>query len=74
MRKAFNYKYLGRSLVDFAFIKEKLCLEKEPRGTELSRINQIVFGLRREAQEMLDMEEISINHILNFGNWETRFK
>jgi len=58
VRKAFNYKYLGGSLIDFALAKEKLCLEMEPNSTELSRVNQIVFGLPVEAQEKLDREEI----------------
>lgn len=59
VRKAFNYKYLGGSLIDYALTKERLCLEVEPRGTELSRINHIVFGLPKEAQEELDRENIT---------------
>ncbi|KAK5639388.1 hypothetical protein RI129_011880 [Pyrocoelia pectoralis] len=59
VRKAFNYKYLGGSLIDYALVKEKLCLEVECKGSEASRINQIVFGLPNEAQEELDREEIT---------------
>lgn len=58
VRKAFNYKYLGGSLVDYALIKERLCLEVEPEGTALSRINQIVFGLPDNAQGKIDREKI----------------
>lgn len=58
VRKAFNYKYLGGSLIDYGLAKERLCLEVEPKGTELSRINQIVFGLPKEAQEELDREKL----------------
>lgn len=59
VRKAFSYKYLGGSLIDYALAKEKLCLEVEPKGTELSFINHIVFGLPTEAQNELDREEIT---------------
>lgn len=59
VRKAFNYKYLGGSLIDYALMKERLCLEVEPKGTELSRTNLIVFGLPKEAQEKLDREKIN---------------
>jgi len=59
VRKAFNFKYLGGSIVDYALAKEKLCLEMEPKSTEISRVNQIVFGLPIEAQDRLDREEIT---------------
>jgi len=29
VRKAYNYKYLGGSLVDYILTKERLCLEAE---------------------------------------------
>lgn len=59
VRKAFSYKYLGGSLIDYALAKEKLCLEVESKSTETSRINQIVFGLPSEVQEELDREELT---------------
>ena len=59
VRKAFNYKYLGGSLIDYALAKERLCQEVEPKGTELYKINQIVFGLPNEVQDELDREEIT---------------
>lgn len=58
VRKAFNYKYLGGSLIDYALTKEKFCFQMEPNCSELSRINQIVFGLPTEAQDELDREKI----------------
>lgn len=58
VRKAFTFKYLGGSLIDYSLAKEKLCIEAEPNGSELSRINQIVFGLPKEVQEKLDREAI----------------
>jgi hypothetical protein len=58
VRKAFQYKFLGGSLVDYALTKEKLCLEAESTGTIVSRINMIVFGCPMEVQNELDREEI----------------
>lgn len=54
IRKAFSFKYLGGSLIDYSLAKEKLCIEAELNGSQLSRINQIVFGLLKEVQEKLD--------------------
>lgn len=59
VRKAFKYKYLDGSLIDYALTKEKLCLEMEPNGTELTLINHVVFGLPNEVQEKIDREEIT---------------
>ncbi|XP_025831298.1 uncharacterized protein LOC112904720 [Agrilus planipennis] len=59
VKKAFNFKFLGGSLVDYALAKEKLCLDVEPNGSEISRINLIVVGLPSEAQEKLDRELIT---------------
>lgn len=53
-RKAFNYKYLGGSLINYPLAIDKLCLKIEPKGTELSRINQIVSVLPTEVQDKLD--------------------
>lgn len=58
VKRALGYKYLGGSLVDYALTKERLLLDIEPKGTEISRINQIVFGLPNEAQLKLDREKI----------------
>ncbi|ESO05283.1 hypothetical protein HELRODRAFT_171644 [Helobdella robusta] len=54
IRTAYNYKYLGSSLIDYALAKENLCLE-----IEMSRINMIVMGLPVEIQNQLDREEIT---------------
>ncbi|KAF5308655.1 hypothetical protein FQR65_LT06116 [Abscondita terminalis] len=59
IRKAFSYKYLGGSLIDYALVKEKLTLEVEPKSSEISRVNQIVFGLPNEVQDQLDREELT---------------
>lgn len=59
VRKAFNYKYLGGSLVDYVLTKERLCLEAEKNATVLSRINLIVVGLPLEIQDELDRETIT---------------
>ncbi|XP_050530186.1 uncharacterized protein LOC126907531 [Daktulosphaira vitifoliae] len=59
VRKAFNYKYLGGSLVDYALTKERLCLEAEKNATVMSRINLIVVGLSLEIQDELDRETIT---------------
>ncbi|ESO04369.1 hypothetical protein HELRODRAFT_172735 [Helobdella robusta] len=56
IRTAYNYKYLGGSLIDYALAKENLCLEIE---IEMSRINMIVMGLPVEIQNQLDREEIT---------------
>lgn len=58
IRKAYNFKYLGGSLVDYALSKEKMCLEIEENCTISSRINMIVVGLPNEVQDRLDKEEI----------------
>ncbi|KAK9512050.1 hypothetical protein O3M35_000562 [Rhynocoris fuscipes] len=54
VRKAFNFKHLGGSLIDYALAKEKLCLEIEPTSTIFTRINMIVVGLPLEIQNELD--------------------
>ncbi|KAK5648104.1 hypothetical protein RI129_002996 [Pyrocoelia pectoralis] len=59
VREAFSFRYLGGSLIDYALSKVKLCLEAESKCTELSLINQVVFGLPSEAQEELDREDIT---------------
>jgi len=59
IRKAYNYKHFGGSLVDYALTKEKLCLDAESSGTTQSRINMIVVGLPLEVQDELDCEEIT---------------
>ncbi|XP_073994519.1 uncharacterized protein [Rhodnius prolixus] len=58
VRRAYNYKYLGGSLVDYALVKEKLCLECESSATIQSRIKMIVVGLPLEIQDELDREEV----------------
>lgn len=58
VRRAYNYKYLGGSLVDYALVKEKLCLVCESSATIQSRINTIVVGLPLEIQDELDREEV----------------
>ncbi|XP_024085648.1 uncharacterized protein LOC106673706 [Cimex lectularius] len=59
VRKAYNFKYLGGSLIDYAVTKENLCLEIESNSTLVSRINMIVIGLPIEVQNELDREEIN---------------
>lgn len=64
VRKAYNYKYLGGSLVDYVLTKERLCLESEKNGTVISRINMIVVGLPLEIQDKLDRGIITTMEIL----------
>jgi hypothetical protein len=64
VRKALSYKWLGGSLIDYAIIKERLCLDVNPGGDEISRINQVVIGLPLEAQEELDREDMTTTAIL----------
>lgn len=64
VRKAFSFKYLGGSLIDYALSKEKLCLEAERKCTELSLVNQIVYGLPGEAQDELDRELVTTLDLL----------
>ena len=59
IRVAYNYKYLGGSLIDYALAKEGLCLEVEKNATVMSRINMIAVGLPLEIQNQLDREEIT---------------
>ncbi|ESO01074.1 hypothetical protein HELRODRAFT_175101 [Helobdella robusta] len=59
IRTAYNFKYLGGSLIDYALAKESLCLEAELNATTISRINMIVIGLPLEIQNQLDREEIT---------------
>ena len=59
VRKAYTYKYLGGSLIDYALTKENLCLEIENDDVVLSRIHNIVMGLPIEIQNELDREKIS---------------
>jgi hypothetical protein len=59
IRKAFNFKYLGGSLIDYALTKEKLCLEVEKKGSSESRINMIVVNLPLEIQDKLDKTKIT---------------
>lgn len=55
VQKAFNFKYLAGSLVDYALAIERLLLKVDPHGLELSRVNMIVFDLSIEVQEEIDM-------------------
>lgn len=59
IRKTYNFKYLGGSLVEYALTKERLCLEIERNITVKSRINMMVVGLPIEIQDELDREEIT---------------
>lgn len=59
IRKAYNFKYIGGSLMDYAIVKERLCLEVENTITIQSRINMIVVGLPVEVQDELDREQIT---------------
>ncbi|KAL1493647.1 hypothetical protein ABEB36_009346 [Hypothenemus hampei] len=59
VRRAYSYKYLNGSLIDYALAKERLCLEAERGSTEITRIQMIVFGLPLEVQVELDREEIT---------------
>ncbi|XP_044736861.1 lipase 3-like [Chrysoperla carnea] len=59
VRKAYTYKYLGGSLIDYALTKENLCLEVESDSTMSSRINLIVMGLPSQVQDELDREDIN---------------
>ena len=54
IRRAYNYKYLGCSLIDYALKKEKLCLEAENNISIKTRINMIVVGLPIEVQDEID--------------------
>ena len=59
IRKAYNYKYIEGSLIDYLLIKEKLCTEIEDKMTTTSKINLMVMGLPIHMQEKLDIEEIT---------------
>lgn len=66
VRKAFNFKYLAGSLVDYALAKERLLLEVDPNSLEFSRVIMIAIGLPIEVQEEIDREEIvTIEMLLN---------
>lgn len=59
IRKAYSFKHIGGSLVDYALAKEKLCLEAENNSTTLTRIHMIVVGLPLKVQDKLDKEELT---------------
>lgn len=59
VRKAFSFKHIGGSLIDYALAKEKLYLEVETNCTVETMINMIVVGLPLEIQDQLDREEIT---------------
>ena len=63
VRHAYNYKYMGGSIIDYLLIKEKLCIEIEPNLTIQSKINLIVMGLPIKLQDKLDKEEITIEKL-----------
>lgn len=66
VRKAFSFRYLAGSLIDYALVKERLLMDIDPHGLELSRINVIVIGLPIEIQEEIDREEVNtIEKLLN---------
>lgn len=56
VRKALSYRYIAGSLIDYAIVKERLCLDINPTSDEISIVNLIVVGLPIEAQEELDRE------------------
>lgn len=58
VRFAYNYRYMGGSLVDFSVKKERLLLEVEKSISHTSRINAIVISLPLTVQDKLDREEI----------------
>lgn len=59
VNRAYDYRYIGGLLLDFALRKDNLLLEAEPRMTERSRIGAIVYCLPKPVQKELDREKIS---------------
>lgn len=58
IRKAFNYKYVFGSMIDFVLKKELLLLEADKNMPEIYRIYQIVYNLPLEIQDKIDREKI----------------
>lgn len=58
IRKAFNYKYVFGSMIDFVLKKERLLLEADKDMSEMYRIYQIVYNLPLEIQDKIDREKI----------------
>lgn len=64
VRMAFNFKFLGGSLLEYALKKEKLLLESDKEMPTKTRIYLIVLGLPIQVQDRLDKEEIITTEIL----------
>ena len=58
-RKAYNYKYLGGSLVDYTLTKEKLFIDADNIMKGQALISMIVMGLPTEIQDKLNPEEVT---------------
>lgn len=58
IRKAFSFKYLGGSYVDYVVKKERFLLDADRAMEEKFRIYEIVYGLPIEVQEKLDRQKI----------------
>lgn len=66
IRKAFNYKYISGSFIDYVVEKENLLLIADKNIPELFRIYQIIYNLPIRIQDVLNRGEItSINSLLN---------
>ena len=59
IRMAFNFKYIGGSLTDFAIKKERLLLDADEDMEEKFRIYQIVFSLPIDIQDRLERGKIN---------------
>lgn len=55
---AYKYKYIGGSLIEYAFKKHNLLLDADPGLPELSRVNMIVVGLPNFAQSRISRASI----------------
>lgn len=67
VRGAFNFKFLGGSLLEFALRKEKLLLEVDPNMATSTRIYLIVVGLPVYIQDRIDKDTITTKENL-MGN------
>ena len=59
IREAYNFKYIGGSIIDFIYRKEYLLLEADKEMPEKYRMFQIIFSLPIEIQNKLNSSKIS---------------
>lgn len=58
VNRAYDYKFIGGLLLDFALRKDNLLLEADPDMPEKTRIGAIVYCLPKAVQKELDREKI----------------